>query len=89
MRYVYALATILALSSCIPAEPQPFVSGESSLGAADVVVPPGPVMIPALPSAHSALTANQILCDSYRVTASGADDGDDAPRLARDDLVHG
>lgn len=79
MRHGHALASVLALAACSPAELPDAADNvtsaadQAALFTASVVVPPGPVTVPLRPSALSLLLPSQILCDSYQVTG---DDGD-------------
>ena len=82
MRYGYVIAAALALSACMPSEsPSSAESEQLGLIIPTLVVAPGPVNVATLPSALSALTAEQILCDSYQpapaVVGQGDDEGDD------------
>lgn len=85
MKIVRLASVLLALSACCPTALAPSDQVElASHHAASVVVPVGPVAVPELPAAHSALAAGQILCDSFQEPGKshGSGPGDAASTTA-------
>lgn len=66
MKVTNFLYILFTLCACSPSVPLNYIEQSSHLPDS-VEVPPGPVTIPTLPSASSALGASQILCDSFQL----------------------